>query len=195
MSVPVISQVLGLLLMPIITRMYTPDAFGVSNMLGSITMLFATFSTMGYHRGIILPKNNSTALGLIILCFSIIKIVTSLTILVVWILKDFIIAQTNTPYLKNFLWVIPLFVIFHGMYQILRFWNMRLNQFGNIAISRVTDIISKKSFQLIAGVLGYATAGSLIIADLFATTAKTLVLLRSLGSQLFFLFNIKNSGE
>ncbi len=192
-SVPIFSQVIGILIVPIITRMYTPDTFGISNLLGTVVMLFATFSTMGYHRGIILPKNKNTAIGLVYLCLSITLIVTILIAFIIIFLKDFIIFQTNSPILGSFLWLTPLFVFFHGLFQVLRFWNIRLNQFGNIAISRVTDIVSKKSVQLFAGIFGYATAGGLIVADLFAIIFKNLFLLKSFSLQIFHLGSRKYS--
>ena len=188
-SVPIFSQILGFFIVPIVTRLYAPDEFGVSNLFGTIVMLFATFSTMGYHRGIILPKNDKIAIRLVYLCFLIIFIVTLIVAFILLLLKDFIIIQSNSPTLGTFLWLSPLFVFFHGIYQVLRFWNLRSSNFGKIAISRVVDIISKKAVQLLAGVFGYATAGGLIIADLFAIVFKNLSLIGSLNPQILFSFN------
>ena len=191
-SVPIFSQILGFFIVPIVTRLYSPDEFGVSNLLGTIVMLFATFSTMGYHRGIILPKNDKIAIRIVCLCFLIIFIVTLIVAFILLLLNDFIILQSDSPTLGSFLWLSPLFVFFHGIYQVLRFWNLRSSNFGNIAISRVLDIISKKALQLLAGFFGYATAGGLIIADLFAVAFKNISLIRSLNPQILCSFSSRN---
>jgi len=92
--------------------------------------------------------------------------------------RDFISAKSNAPDLANFLWLTPIFVFLHGTYQTFRFYNMRLKHFDNIAISRVTEVFSKKCYQLLAGFLGYATTGNLIFSGLFAAISKNLVIFK-----------------
>ena len=66
---PMMSQILGILLTPILTRMYSPDAFGLAALFGSIVMIPSVFATMGYNGAIILPKSNATANNLVLVCF------------------------------------------------------------------------------------------------------------------------------
>ena len=62
-------EILGILLTPVLTRMYTPEAFGLAALFGSIVVIPAVFATMGYHSAIVLPKNNSLAKTVLLLCF------------------------------------------------------------------------------------------------------------------------------
>ena len=180
-SVPIISQIMGLLLTPIVTRMYAPEAFGLANVLGSVTMLFAVFSTMGYHGAIILPKMDKTALNVLFVCFFYMLCLSAVSFLIVMEGKNIISTKLNTPELITYLWLIPIFVFFHGLYQTLRYWQVRVRRFDNLAISRVSEIVVRKSFQIPAGFFGFATAGSLIFANLTAAIVKNLFLLRNMG--------------
>jgi len=188
-TVPITSQILGIFLTPIVTRMYAPEAFGLANILGSIAMLLAVFSTMGYHSAIILPKNDKTATNILLVCLFSILCISALSFLIVTAGKDIISAKLNVPSLVKYLWLIPIFVIFHGIYQTLRFWQTRLQHFNYIAVSRVSEIFMRKSYQILVGFLGYATAGSLIIANLTSALVKNLFLLRNMDLKSISLKN------
>ena len=180
-SVPVISQIMGILLTPIVTRMYAPESFGLVNIFGSTIMIFSVFSTMGYHSAIILPKKNSTATNLLILCFFSMFCVSAISFLITIVGKDLIAEKLNAPSLVNYLWLTPIFVFFHGMYMTLRYWKTRLRRFDNLAASRISEIGARKTYQLSAGYLGITTTASLIYADLFSMIVKNLILMKDAG--------------
>lgn len=189
---PIISQVVGILLTPIVTRLYAPEAFGLANVLGSVVMLFSVFATMGYHGAIILPQNDDNALNMLFVCFISMLGISTTSFFIVTVGKDFISAKLNAPELVNFLWLTPIFVFFHGIYQTLRYWNARLRLFDNIAISRITEILLKKCYQIPAGFLGYVTGGSLIFAGLFSAIAKNLILFKNIGLKNFGIIKKKD---
>ena len=106
-SVPLISQLLGIFLVPIVTRLYTPEAFGLFNLFGSMTMLIAVFATMGYHNSLILPKTNDEALNMLLVCIFSNIIITLLSVLIIFFGYDFILEILNAPELGSFLWLVP----------------------------------------------------------------------------------------
>ena len=102
--VPLVSQILGILLTPILTRMYAPEAFGLAALFGSIVVIPAVFSTMGYHSAIVLPKSNSSAKILLLLCCCFIIFITGITIIITISMQDIIALKLNTPALINYIW-------------------------------------------------------------------------------------------
>ena len=180
-SVPLVSQVLGILLMPILTRMYAPEAFGLAALFGSIIVIPAVFSTMGYHYAIVLPKNNSLAKIVLLLCFCSIIFITGISFVVTVFMQDIIALKLNAPSLINYLWLAPAFVFLHGVFMALRFWKARFRHFSNLSLARVSEILGKKVYQISSGVLGFTSFGSLIYALLIANILKCLVLMRSLN--------------
>jgi len=144
---------------------------------------------MGYHGAIILPKTDSTSLNILVLCFFSILCISVISYLIVAFGKNIIAAKLNAPDLVKYLWLTPIFVFFHGLYQTLKSWKIRLRRFDNLAVSRVTEIGIRKLFQLLAGFLGYATAGSLIFADLTASFLKNLNLFKGLNLKSIYLKN------
>jgi lipopolysaccharide exporter len=182
---PMISQIMGILLTPILTRMYSPDAFGLAALFGSIVMIPSVFATMGYNGAIILPRSNSTANNLVLVCFFSIIFVCGLSCIIVVLAEDTIPILLNAPSISNYLWLVPIYVFLHGTYMTLRFWKMRLHHFENITISRIGEILGKKTYQISSGVFGFSTAGGLIYGELFSTILKVLILLKGLSLQPF----------
>ena len=162
--------------MPIVTRIYSPEAFGLQSIFGSIVMLIAVFATMSYHSSLILPKTEDEAFIMFAVCIISTLFITGFSVLIISFGYDFIIQKSNTPELKYYLWLTPVFVFFHGLCQTLRFWNTRHKIFGRIAASRVIETISKNSFVIGSGLLGYTTGGSLIYGILFASIFKISIL-------------------
>jgi len=169
--------------MPIVTRLYAPEAFGLQSMFGSIVMLIAVFATMSYHSSLILPKTEDEAFIMFAVCIVSILLITGFSVLIISVGYDFIIQKSNTPELKYYLWLTPVFVFFHGLYQTLRFWNTRYKRFGRLAVSRVIETGGNKGFVLGAGFLGHTTGGSLIYGILFASVLKNLVLVGKLWQE------------
>ena len=182
-SVPLFSQAIGIFLTPIVTRLYAPEAFGLQSIFGSIVTLIAVFSTMSYHNSLILPKNDNEAFNMLTVCIILIFIISGCAVLIISFGYDFIIQKSNTPELKHYLWLTPVFVFFHGLYQTLRCWNTRFKHFGKIAVSRVVETGGNKGFVLGAGFLGYTTGGSLISGVLFASILKNSILVGKLWQE------------
>jgi len=175
---PMVSQVLGFFLTPILTRIYSPDAFGLAALFGSIVMIPSVFATMGYNGAIILPKSTATANNLVLICFFSIICVCCLSCLIIIIYLDTIPLLVNAPLISNYLWLVPIYVALHGIYMTLRFWKMRLHDFVNITVSRVAEIVGKKMYQICSGSFGVATASGLIYGEFISTILKVLILLK-----------------
>ena len=178
-TAPLISQIVGLLLTPIVTRMYGPEMYGLYNIFGSVVILVAVLATMGYHGAIILPKEDETAQDILLVCTISVLAVSVLSFILVLTCNEMIANRLNAPELSKYLWLMPFFVFSHGMYQTLRYWKTRLRRFDNLAISRVSEILMRKTVQIPAGILGFASTGSLLFADVLANVIKNIILLKN----------------
>ena len=61
LSANVVAQVIGLVVYPILTRMYAPEDFGLLNLFMSIGGVLAILSTAEYYYAIVLPKEEKDA--------------------------------------------------------------------------------------------------------------------------------------
>lgn len=61
LSANVVAQVIGLVVYPILTRMYAPEDFGLLNLFLSIGGVLTILATAEYYNAIVLPKKNRKA--------------------------------------------------------------------------------------------------------------------------------------
>lgn len=175
-SAPLCTQVLGIILMPIITRLYAPDVFGVFSLFGSIVMPIAVFANMGYSGSIVLPKRDEVASNMLCINLVFTALIAVLIIPFIWIGSSFVLRWFNVPEISTYLWLIPVNVLFHGLYMSFRYWNVRTKRFGRIAISRISNAVVNKGVLIGAGFSGCATVGSLIMGGIVGSMTMSTVL-------------------
>lgn len=175
-SAPLCTQILAMVLMPIITRLYAPDVYGVFHLFGSVVILIAVFANMGYSGSIVLPKKDEVASNMFFINLIFTMLISVLAIPFIWLGSGFFLRWLKAPELGIYLWLIPITVFAHGLYFSLRFWNVRGARFGRIAMSRISNAVVNKGVVIGAGFSGFATAGSLIIGSIAGSLTMSAVL-------------------
>ena len=175
-SAPLCTQILGIVLMPIITRLYAPNIYGIYHLYASITVLIAVFANMGYSGSIVLPQRDEVASNMFCINLIFTVLITVLTIPFIWLGSGFVLRWLKAPELGIYLWLIPISVLAHGSFLSFRYWNVRGTRFGRIAISRISSAVVNKGILIGAGFSGFATAGSLIIGAIAGSLTMSAVL-------------------
>ena len=70
LSANVVAQVIGLVVYPILTRIYAPEDFGLLNLFLSIGGILVILSTAEYYNAIVLPEKKEDGLSVVSLCAS-----------------------------------------------------------------------------------------------------------------------------
>lgn len=184
------SQLLAILALPFLTRLYTPEDFGVLAVYTSILSIISVIACLRFEIAIPLPKKEKDAVALLFLAVISVIIVTSLTILGVSLFSDLILQATDNK-LAGFLWLIPIGVFFAGIYSALQYWATRKKAFPLIAKTRMTQAISGNGTQLALGFFNFGAIG-LLLGQLLNVGAGILGLLKYLlKNHLNLLQNIK----
>jgi len=102
----VTAQILGILLIPIITRIYNPDDFGIFQLFISISGILVIVSTFSYQLAIMLPKTEEDAANITSVCVVLVTLISILTgVVVLFIPED--INIFNTPGISKYLPLLP----------------------------------------------------------------------------------------
>lgn len=166
LSANVIAQAIGLLVYPILTRLYSPEDFGLLNLFLSIGGVLVLLSTAEYQYAIVLPKKDEEARGLVHICGFLLLITTGIVLLSVPFSKP-IARLFNTPELANWYWLMPLFVFVMGLWNILNYWYIRRKAYSRISGYQMGQSILSASGKLGLGTMGYLQGG-MIITTIFA---------------------------
>lgn len=174
-SAPLLTQIISFLLMPIITRLYSPTVFGLFNIFGSVVGPLTTFSTFGYQQSIVLPKKNQDAVSLVYGSLAIAIFSYIFILFVVLLTPESIWFNLHIHSIRVFWWLIPLSILIHGINVSFIGWNQRATNYSTIVASRVVNAAVNKGFIIVAGIAGYATTGALISGFLIGATTMALV--------------------
>jgi lipopolysaccharide exporter len=170
------AQALGVLLAPILTRLYAPDAFGIAALFTSITSIVGLVAGLRYELAIMLPARDEDAANLLAVSLCSVLVITGLSAMLVLLAGESIVRLLNAPTLAPYLWLVPVSVFATGSFAALNYWNSRTRHFGRVALARASQSIVTGGGQLCMGLAGHAHAGALIGAGAVGSTVVTGVL-------------------
>ncbi|WP_373358246.1 lipopolysaccharide biosynthesis protein [Acinetobacter lactucae] len=172
------SQLIGLICLPILTRLYSPEDYTVLGVYVAIVSILSVIACLRLEIAIPIPESDGEAKSLLLLAlfinFGFVSILYLLLFLLYPFLKGFHVIQQ----LSIWIWLIPLGVLLSGVYSALQYWSTRKKRFGEIARTRMTQAITGNTASLAVG----ATAGSfsgLILGQLFSFGGGLLKLSKS----------------
>ena len=90
----IVGKVIGIFTVPIITRIYLPDHFGVLSIFTALVALLVPFGTLRYTMAIPLPKNDGLVANLVVLCGLFLFIVSTLVFVIIGLLAPAVLATS-----------------------------------------------------------------------------------------------------
>ena len=157
-SANVVAQAIGLLVYPILTRIYSPEDFGLLNLFLSIGGVLVIISTAEYYYAIVLPKEDKDAdavLGVGGLWLTIIAILVALSVCFAQPISDLF----NSPNLATYYWMMPLYVFAIGAWNLLNYWYIRHKKYNPISRYQVSQNLLSATGKLGMGWGGMFQSG------------------------------------
>ncbi len=144
---------------PLLTRLYTPDDFGVLAIYGALLALFTVVAGFRYELAIPLPSSNSEAVNVVILSLMGVIVMSCISSVIVLIAGDRIAVALGAPVMASFFWLLPIGVLLSGIYKIFNYWAVRSKTFNEIAKTQfvLTCVI------LVVQMLGFKLGGVALI--------------------------------
>ena len=179
----VIAQALGILLVPIITRLYSPGDYGAFQVFLSISSILAVLSCLSYQLAIMLPKEEEDSANIVTLCNALVSIISVVSGGVFILLSGWVGETLNTPDLSQYLIFLPVVVFLNGLFVVVNYWLSRRVRFGTLATAQVANSVSSKFVQIGTG-FGSASPLGLILGLIAGYGAALLVMLRGIREDL-----------
>ena len=145
------AQVIGLICLPILTRLYTPQDYSVLGVYVAIVSILAVISCLRLDIAIPIPESDGDGKALLIIAL----IFNTIFVVFLYILLFFIY-----PLIKNFqvvqqlsiwIWLIPFGAFLSGLYSALQYWAVRRKRFKDIAQTRITQSLFSNGTSLTVG--------------------------------------------
>ncbi len=158
---------------PALTRIYTPDQFGIFSLFVAVTASILPAASLRYEMAIPIAERGETARSLIHLCAVILTITTLLTAVLLYA------ASNLFSSLENFhnSWLIFAYagaMVTMGVQQILSYWLIREKNFKRVSLSRCTQSMATLLSQILLGI-NWRSPLALISGFLIGQTSGVIV--------------------
>jgi len=170
-----IAQAIPIAISPILTRIYSPEDFGLYALYMSLVSIIAVIATGRYEVAIMLPKKDEDAINIVFLSIIIAFLVSLIILLIVLVFNTQITKLLGNPEISYWLYLIPISVLLTGTYQSLNYWYNRKKKYKRLATSRVIQSSTTATMNLSMGVGGFGNSG-LILGGVLGQGMATFIL-------------------
>ncbi|SFO79898.1 oligosaccharide flippase family protein [Pseudomonas borbori] len=157
-----LSQVIMILVLPLLTRLYTPGDFSVLAVYVAALGIISIAACLRFDIAIPIPEHDTDAANLLAIALFSTSCIALFTCAVVWIGADEIVELLKQQGLRPYLWLLPAGVFFSGTYSALQYWTTRKKNFSVIAKTRMSQSIVGAGAQVGIGLLGHGPFGLLL---------------------------------
>jgi len=157
-----VAQLLPVLIIPVLTRLYTPDEFGLFATFVSYFTILAIIAGARYEYAIIMPAEDRTASRLFQIAGGLSVLFGLLLFGVVFAFGTAFTDWMGVPSLSIWLWLLPLIVTAQGLFMTFSFGLNRMKAYHRIAQAKVSQSGVTAAIQILGGFWGAGLAGLII---------------------------------
>lgn len=178
-------QFILLLALPLLTRLYTPDEFGLLAVFTAVVGAVLVVSSLRYEIAIPLPRNAGSARQLLYLALAINLVVAVFSFIFIALFREDLAHAVQSPQLSTYLWLLPPGILFAGTYKALSYWAIRIKDYPALARTKIVQSLANVATQVLAGSAGLGALG-LILGQVIGQAAGAMRLLTGAQLQLAF---------
>lgn len=160
------AQIIALLLIPFITKVYGAESYGIMGVYLSTLAIFTSIVALTLPRAIVLPEKIEEAQAITAVSFKIIIFMTLLSFIILIFTKNKIMILLGIETIGNWILLVPIAAFFSGILQIMQQWAIRENQFGIFAKTAVYQSLYNYGGKVLTGWIAPITANLIIISSL-----------------------------
>ncbi len=177
------AQLITILLSPILTRMYGPEAFGELGVFSAILAVLGPVAALTYPSAIVLPQRDEEAFALVKLSFTVSLCFFLITGIALVVAGGGASSTLQIDRIPDFIYFIPVALLSSAWLQLAQQWVIRKKAFKSIGRSMIINSI----FVNFAKVLG----GGVIPSGIYLIV---LTVIGSIFQTVLLLFDILKSG-
>ncbi len=148
------SQIIIVLFAPVLSRIYTPEEFGIFGFYLAFTSIGTNIATLKYELALVLPKNDKQAFNLLLIPITLSIIIFLISAFIYFcFVKNF---SANNFIIYN---LILTGILANAIFNIFISWNTRCKYYKNLSISRIIRTSGTLSVQFFSKLMGWPLNG------------------------------------
>ena len=177
-----LGQAIVVLASLILTRLYTPEDFGVLAVYSSLLGILSVIASLRYELAIPLPEKEEDATAVTVLSLVIVLGMSFLVGLGVELVGERIVQWVHFPALEPYLWFLPVGVLLVGSYQVFTYWAVRRRAFYLVSRTKFNQGLMSTFVQISLGLWGSGKFG-LLLGHIFGQAAGVTTLATLAGRE------------
>jgi O-antigen/teichoic acid export membrane protein len=153
------AQVMLVLSSPLVTRLFTPEDFGVVAAYSFLLNSLLAINSLRYEFAIPLPKEDDEAANLTGMTMALVVILSLVMTAIIFGIGDTISGWLNEPRLKELLPLLPFGLIIGGWLMALNYWTVRRKDFRTVTAAHVSTSAGQVAGQIGFGLTGLGVIG------------------------------------
>ena len=134
-----LATIISVITLPIITGLFTPDDYGLFQLLISFSSLFISIGSLKYEMAIVLPKKEELSNNIIILSLVVLCITTTIFSVALYLTGDLIFELLKAKELSPYLPYISIGIFLGGLIEVIKYILIWKKKFGQLASYRVAQ--------------------------------------------------------
>lgn len=160
----IVTQALGLMVMPLIARIYGPEQLGIYGVFQSIVSTVGPVAALCIPMALILPKSDSDCAALIKAALSLSLMLAVIALITLVVYGNILATALNVADLGWTILLIPVFMFLTTLMQISRQLLLRESAYRAIATAGIVQSIAVQSAKVLLG-LRYPVSATLVLAQ------------------------------
>lgn len=162
----VITQIISLLISPVLSRLYSPENYGLLAVFLSVLNMATVIICFRYELAIVLPKSESDALNLVRFCLAVCTLLSLIMLPLSIIFSEEISGVLGNPGLGFWLPFLVLTIFVTGVYSTLNYFMTRTQKYKAITKAKVIQSLGQSAASTGFGLYGMTGSGLIISAIL-----------------------------
>lgn len=164
------AQLIGIAAIPILTRLYAPEDFGVLAVFVALVTILAPLVTLRYVLALPLPRHDALAMNLLVLSCALMLGLSALVGLALWAFRAPLLTLISMEELAPWWGLITLGVLGAASYDMLTLWATRRRAYRVIAQTSVTQSAAGAAVKIGLGLAAIQPLG-LLVGQVIAVSA------------------------
>lgn len=157
-----VAKIIAFLAIPVLTRIYTPEDYGVLSVFNALVFMLIPLVTLYYVMAIPLPRHRGLAMNLLVISVLFTLVFSALISALFLFWGERILAVFSMAALAPHAWLIGIALLGTSGFEITTLWATRRRTYGAIARASVLQSIAGTLAKLILGLAGVRPLGLLV---------------------------------
>ncbi|MDB5053872.1 MAG: polysaccharide biosynthesis protein [Bacilli bacterium] len=166
-----LAQAIPFFVSPILTRLYSPEDFGVYALFMSVVAMVSVIATARYELAIMIPAKEKDAVNIVALSMFIALCVSISALVFICFFNGSLTKWLNNREISPFLYFLPVSVLLIGVYQTFNYWTNRKKKYKRLAIATISQSTTTAATNIL---FGFGGAGwGLIVGGILGQLASS----------------------